>query len=1132
MNYNRINNITGWAIFAFASTVYIMTSEAGGSFWDCGEFVSSCYKLQIPHPPGAPMFVMLGRIFIVLFGDNPLTTAKAVNIMSALASGFTIMFLFWTITHFAKKIVQPDAAKPVTNIQICSIIAAGIIGALAGTFTDSFWYSAVEGEVYAMSSFFTAIVFWAALKWERVADEPGADKWLIFIFFLIGISIGVHLLCLLCIPAIVMIYYFKRRSSFKYVAIRKYFIRIVLFGGIAGFILALVAAQSAADTSRGIPADNTFAGLIFLIAIMAVGLLFLVERTVKSKKELYGGVYIFMVLGVVIFGIILKGVIQYSIKAAGAFDIFFVNDLNLPFFSGFAFLFILVAVGIWIGLRYAEKRSWPHLRLALWCIAFTLIGYSTYITTMIRSNADPSIDMFNVDNPQALEGYLGRDQYGDFPLLYGQNFTAQPVDYADKGMKYEKGEHKYIPAGKNFDYVFLPKDKMVFPRMWDMTNDQNHADYYAYFAGINKSQDGTYERNPTFIENLRFFLSYQTYYMYIRYFMWNFSGKQNDLQGSFINNVRDGNWITGIPIIDNALYGNQSMMPDSIQKSKGHNAMYMLPFILGVIGLLYQAKRKGSDGLVNMLLFLSTGFAIVIYINQPGYQPRERDYAYAGSFYVYAIWIGLSVLYFIEMASVWNKKLLKDVLTNAALISFLLTIFIAIAGYGAAASFITGIVTFLLIAFIAACIPSALKVLKNKQLITVAACIVSLFVPVLMGVQEWNDHDRHKKQLARDVARDYLESLAPNAILFSIGDNDTYPLWYAQEVEGIRPDVRIIITTLLGSDWKINELRHKVNSSDPIDVIWSPEQVQGNKRDYVFYQPNPQFAEDRYYNLYDVMKNWVGSDDTSAQVQSSSGESVNTLPVRKLAVPVDTVLVRTNGTVKADDTVVDAMRFELPAKNILLKNDLAILNIIAANKWNRPVYFTMPYNKLGFDKYLRREGMAYRLVPVENPSINTAKVYALVMDNKKWNYGNAQLGNVYYDEINRMQLLGIRKADLDLALDLISENKLTEARNVLKHDDKMIKEENLPYGMTSGNNMHNRISIGMMEAAYRVNDRQLADKIAASVEKDILQQRRYYQSLNTQQQAALEYESSMNENLVQALNAIRKNYTERKNNLE
>ncbi|MFT4152835.1 DUF2723 domain-containing protein [Parafilimonas sp.] len=1132
MNYNRINHITGWIIFALASTVYILTSEAGGSFWDCGEFVSSCFKLQIPHPPGAPMFVMLGRIFIVLFGNDPHTAAKAVNIMSALASGFTIMFLFWTITHFAKKIVQPDALKPLTNMQAGSIMAAGLIGALAGTFTDSFWYSAVEGEVYAMSSFFTAIVFWAALKWERVADDPGADKWLIFIFFMIGISIGVHLLCLLCIPAIVMIYYFKRRASFNYAAIRKYFIRAILLGGIAGFILALVAAQSAADASRGIPADNTIAGLLFLASIIAVGILFLTERLGKGKKELYGGVYIFMVLGVIIFGVILKGVIQYSIKAAGAFDIFFVNGLRLPFFSGFAFFFLLVAAGIWLGLRYAEKKSWPHLRLALWCIAFTLIGYSTYITTMIRSNADPSIDMFNVDNPQALEGYLGRDQYGDFPLLYGQNFTAQPVDYADKGMKYEKGEHTYIPAGKDFDYVFMPKDKMVFPRMWDMGNDQNHADYYAYFTGINKNQDGTFERNPTFIENLRFFLSYQTYYMYIRYFFWNFSGKQNDIQGVFTGNVRDGNWISGIPVIDNILYGDQSMMPGSIQKSKGHNVMFMLPFVLGVLGLLYQAKRKGRDALVNALLFLSTGFAIVIYINQPGYQPRERDYAYAGSFYVYAIWIGLAVLYFIEMASAWNKKLLKDVLINAAFISFILAIFIAIAGYGAAASITVGVAIFLLIALIAYGIPSLLKIIKNKNAITAGAFIVTLLVPLVMGAQEWDDHDRHKKQLARDVARDYLESLAPNAILFSIGDNDTYPLWYAQEVEGIRPDVRIIITTLLGSDWKINELRHRVNSSGSIDVIWPREQVQGNKRDYVFCQPNPQFPGNRYYNLYDIMKNWVGSDDPSRMVQSSSGELVNTFPVRKLAVPVDTALVRTNGTVTANDKVADAMRFELPIKNILLKNDLAILNIIAANKWERPLYFTMPYNKLGFDKYLRREGMTYRLVPVENPSINTVKGYALVMNNKKWGYGNANLRNVYYDEVNRTQLLGIRSADLALALDLIDENKLAEARNVLEHDDKMILEKNLPYGMTSGNNMHNRISLGMMEAAYRAGDTKLAGRIAISVERDLLQQRRYYQSLNAQQQAALEYENSMNENLIQALNKVRANYESRRKSLE
>ncbi len=1131
MKFNRINNITGWAMCCFACTVYIMTSEAGGSFWDCGEFVSSCFKLQIPHPPGAPLFVMLGRIFILLFGNNPMTAAKAVNTMSALASGFTILFLFWTITHFARKIVQRDTSKALTNQQILSIMAAGVVGALAGTFTDSFWYSAVEGEVYAMSSFFTAIVFWAALKWERVADEPGADKWIVFIFFMIGLSIGVHLLCLLCIPAIVMIYYFKRRSSFKYSVIRKYFIRIVLIGGVAALLIALAAAQSEVDAARGIPMDGTVAGLVFLAIPIAIGILFLVERIKKDKKELYGGVYIFMVLGVVIFGVILKGVIQYSIEAAGAFDIFFVNNLGLPFFTGFAFFFVLVGVAIWWGLRFSSRKKLSHLSLALWCVTFVLIGYSSYVTTLIRSNADPSIDIFNVDNPQALAGYLGRDQYGDFPLLYGQSFNAQPADYAYSSMKYEKGEHTYIPSGKDVSYVFLPKDKMTFPRMWDMTNDQNHADYYAFFANIQKSNDGAYERSPTFAENLRFFLSYQTYFMYIRYFFWNFSGKQNDVQGIFTGNVRDGNWITGIPIIDNVLYGDQSMMPDSVQQSKGHNVMYMLPFILGIIGLIYQAKKKGSDTLVNMLFFLSTGFAIVIYINQPGFQPRERDYAYTGSFYVFAIWIGLAVLYFIDLATSWDKKLLKNVLINSTAISAILMIFIMIAGYGAAAGITVGIATFAFIAFIAAGLPYILQFLKNKQAIIISAFIISLLVPVLMGVQEWDDHDRHKKQLSRDIARDYLESCAPNAILFTIGDNDTYPLWYAQEVEGIRPDVRIVITTLLGTDWMIDELMHKVNNSDPVDVIWTPDQVQGNKRDYILYQPNPQFPDNRYYDLYDMMKNWVGSDDPSKMYDRGDGDIVNTFPVHKVAVPVDKALVHANGTVNADDKLVDALRFQLPDKNLLLKNDLAILNIIAANKWKRPIYFTMPYTSLGFGKYLRRDGLAYRLVPVENPTVNSGRMYDLVMDRKKWSYGNAQLSNVYYDEINRTQLLSIRNADLDLAFDLIAKNNLAEARNVLEHDDKMILEKNMPYGMTSTNNNHNRISLGFLEACYRCGDTKLAAKVTASVQKDLVQQRRYYQSLDDDKKANMQYEISTNENLIQLLDQLNKTYV-RKNVLE
>ena len=451
-------------------------------------------------------------------------------------------------------------------------------------------------------------------------------------------------------------------------------------------------------------------------------------------------------------------------------------------------------------------------------------------------------------------------------------------------------------------------------------------------------------------------------------------------------------------------------------------------------------------------------------------------------------------------------------------------IFIFIAGYGTPAGIIVGISTFALIALIAAAIPYMFQFIKNKSAITIAAFIVTLLVPILMGAQEWDDHDRHKKQLSRDIARDYLESCAPNAILFTIGDNDTYPLWYAQEVEGIRPDVRIVITTLLGTDWMMNELKHKVNNSAPIDIIWSSDQFQGNKRDYIFYQPQPQFPENKYYDLYDMMKNWVGSDDPSTMVTSSSGEAVHTFPVRKLAVPVDTALVHANGTVNANDKVVDAMRFELPNKNMLLKNDLAILNIIAANKWKRPIYFTMPYNKLGFDSFLRRDGLAYRLVPVKNSSSNTDKMYNLVLDKKKWEYGNANLSNVYYDELNRTQLLSIRQADIALADDLLNENKITEARTVLQHDDAMIREENFPYGMTSGNNTHNRISLQMLDACYRSGDNKLAAKIASSVQKDLLQQKRYYQSLDADKQANMQYENNINENLIQVLNEMNKQY--------
>ncbi len=1066
MTFKRINNITGWVVCLIACAVYILTSEAGGSLWDCGEFVSSCFKLQIPHPPGAPLFVLLGRLFIMLFGDNPMTAAKAVNIMSALASGFTILFLFWSITHFARKMVQQKKDAVLSSTQLLTIMAAGAVGALAYTFTDSFWFSAVEGEVYAMSSFFTAIVFWAILKWDEAADEPGADKWIVFIFFMMGLSIGVHLLNLLTIPAIVMVFYFRKRHIFSYNKLRRYFIRIVLAGGVAGVVAALIGASGEADAERGIPMDATMAGLMLLGTAAAIGLLFAIERLNKNKKAIYGGAYIFFIIGCVMVGIMQVAVIQYSIKAAGYFDIFFVNRLGLPFFSGFAIFFVLLGVGIWQGLRLASRKSWPYLKLGLWCLVFVLVGYSTYLTTMIRSNADPALDVFNVDNPMSLVGYLGREQYGDFPIVYGQKFSAQPIDYKETGTRYQKGDRKYVAAGKESHAVYAQEDKTIFPRMWDASNDQAHADYYAMFMGIGKTKDGAYERPPDFMDNLRYFISYQSYYMYFRYFLWNFSGKQNDIQGMMNGQPRDGNWITGISFIDNLLYGNQDLLPDSIRNSKGRNKLYMLPLLLGLLGLVYQYKKQRSGALINLLLFFFTGFAIVIYLNQPGMQPRERDYAYVGSFYAFAVWIGLGVLQ------------VKDWLA---------------------------------------------KMMSQRWSVNLATAVCLLAVPVWMAHEEWDDHDRSKKQLARDLARNYLESCAPNAILFSTSDNDTYPLWYAQEVEGIRPDVRIVITTLLASDWYINQLRYKLNESSPVDVIWNKDQIEGSKRDVALYKPRPQFPENRYYDLYDMMKNYVGSDDP-ARMEDRGIAQYNTFPVRKVSVPVDASIVKQNGTINPGDTVLPELRFEIN-KNILYKNDLAILNIIAANKWKRPIYFTFLNNTsdLGLDTYLRKDGLAYRLVPlVANKNINTDWMLDKVMN--KFSYGNANLPGVYFDEENRHQLNFLRQADTELAINLLDTNRLEDARRVLRRADKMILQENMPYGMVSKNNDHNKISMQFLAACYRAHEPELAEKVRDSVKRDLQQQLRYYDSLTGEKADMMAYDKNTAVALLDNLDALEKAY--------
>ena len=960
MDFKKVNNWTGWMVTLIACTVYIMTTEATGSFWDCGEFISSAYKLQIPHPPGAPMFVLLGRIFIILFGDNPLTAAKAVNIMSALASGFTIMFLFWTITHFAKRIVQ-KGTEGLSNAQIISIMGAGIVGALAYTFSDSFWYSAVEGEVYALSSFFTALVFWAILKWEHKANQPGADKWIIFIFYLMGISIGVHLLNILTIPAIVMVYYFR------------------------------------------------------------------------NYKANFWGAFIAFMIGVVITGFIQVFLIQYTVKWAGAFDVMFVNEFKLPFFSGFIAFFVLVAAVLAFAIHYANKKGLYFLKLGAWSTIFFLLGYTSYVTTMIRSNADPSVDMYNVDNPVTLVGYLGREQYGDWPILYGPDFVDQ-VETVEGSDQYVKTPNNYEFTGKNFkrDWSSAPSSHL-FPRMWDGENDRGQLETFKSFGGVKEGED------VTFGNNLRYFAKYQFGFMYMRYFLWNFAGKQNDLQG--FGNSRDGNFITGISFIDNLILGDQSKMPDTIQKNnKANNKLFMLPLILGIMGFIYQLTKTKKDFLVTALLFFFTGFAIVLYLNQQSQQPRERDYAYVGSFYAFAIWIGLGVLQIIA----WGRNFM------------------------------------------------------NPRVAAISVSLLCLGVPALMAQQEWDDHDRSNKTLPLDMARNYLESCPPNAILFSFGDNDTYPLWYAQEVEGIRPDVRVVVNSLLGSDWYMRELRYKVNNSEKFDVIFSEEQVAGNKLNYVLYSPLNNNAEKNYQNLDSVLRYVVG-DQTGKYSRPTEGGPMNIFSTHKFKVPVNKANAIAAGIAKSTDSIADELLIDLnPQRNYIVKNELAMYAIIATSQFKRPICFTSPQEltELGLDKYVRLRGMAYELVPfkVENP-VNTEAAYNTMMT--KFAFGNAKNPNVYFDEENRRHLNSLRMAVAQVAFSLIVEGKQDKAKKLLRKLDSETNEKSFPYGMTSnrGGNQDNRIASEVLRACYAAGDFELAKKIAKSISTDVNQQLSYYNSL-------------------------------------
>ncbi|NSL85539.1 DUF2723 domain-containing protein [Chitinophaga sp. Mgbs1] len=1016
MNFKRTNNIVGWVICIIACFVYIMTMEATGSLWDCGEFISSAYKVQVPHPPGAPLFVLLGRLFSMFL--SPSQAALGVNTMTALASGFTILFLFWTITHFARRLMV-KAGEEISREKMIAIMGAGAVGALAYTFSDSFWFSAVEGEVYGMSSFFTAIVFWAILKWEHEADEPYADRWIVLIAYLLGLSIGVHLLNLLTIPAMVMVYYFRRFKVTGWGTFWAFLIGCALTGMIQKYLIQdTVKASGYMDVlfvnNLGM---GYFSGFIFYFAAI-IAILVLGYR--KPKLGLYAPL-------IVIASVIL--VPAYNDASGGTV---FVKILLAGFFL------LIPTILKTLGVKLNPGKTLHFSRLTILFVLFTLLGYSTYITTMVRSTANPSVDMYNVDNPISLVGYLGREQYGDFPLVYGQVFTARPEKYNEGGNIYARGAKKYEVAGKKMEPVYAKEDMMLFPRVWDASNDQGHADFYRTWLGLEQNE------KPSFGDNIKFFLQYQMNFMYFRYFMWNFAGKQNDTQG--YGNVRDGNWISGIPFIDNFIYGDQSMMPDSLKDNKAHNRLFFLPFILGIIGFFFQYNHHRKDTLIVSLLFFFTGIAIVLYLNQPGNQPRERDYAYVGSFYAFAIWIGLGVL------GVYNFLLKK---TKSALSPVLAT----------------------------------------------ALCLLA--VPVLMAAQEWDDHNRSTKTIARDIAKDYLESCQPNAILFTVGDNDTYPLWYAQEVEGIRPDIRVINLSLLGVDWYIDQQRRMVNQSPGVPMSWTADKYQGENRNFIrFFDPG-NIPADKYFNLKDIM-DFMGSDDPNNKVNTQDGGSENFLPTRQLFIPVNKDEVVKYGVVSAKDSarILPQVPIKI-SKSYLLKNDLAVYDIIATNNWKRPIYFTSPTD-LGLNDYLQTDGLAYHLVPLPKPTAtdplnmdinaNVGVMYDNLMT--KFAFGGAQTAGTYFDEPNRKMLLYLRQAFTRLSVAMTQGGTSKDsALRVLQHMDQNIKEVNFPYAMTTPGNMHNYTSLQTVYAYYLAGDTKKGDELSDKIIRDCEQQLRYYKSL-------------------------------------
>jgi hypothetical protein len=1023
IKFRLANNILGWIIFLISAIVYMLTIEPTVSLWDCGEFISSAFKLEVGHPPGAPLFMLIGRFFSLFAGSHVDKVAMMVNAFSATASAFTILFLYWTITHLAIKLVGyrhqfsngAGAADPEElNIRDKIIIlGSGVVGALAYTFSDTFWFSAVEGEVYASSSLFTAVVVWAVLKWENEADNKYANRWLVLISYLMGLSIGVHLLNLLAIPAIVMVYYF-----------RKY--------------------------------NVTASGVIKALLVS------------------------FIILGTMMY-IMIPGLIWM----ASRFELIFVNGFSLPYNAGVLIFCVLLIGVLAFGLWKTYKNSHAVLNTIFLMITVIIIGYSSFAIIVLRSMADPPMDENNPDTIFALQYYLNREQYGDRPLIKGQYFNAIPKGIKEGKPTYSPIDGKYKVTNRKLSYNYDSRYTTLFPRMW--SSDNEHINVYIEWAGLKESRlyeprrdaernimrdsqgKVLYDRNapknpPGFISNLKFFFTYQVGQMYFRYFMWNFAGRQNDIQGS--GDPLNGNWISGIKPIDEILIGKEDKMPGSFRNTPSRNTYYFLPLLLGLFGLIFHLQRDTKNFWVVMLLFILTGLAIVVYLNQTPLQPRERDYAYAGSFYAFAIWIGLGVVAIYDSL---GTKFRKGI--TALVISLL--------------------------------------------------CL--LLVPGIMARENWDDHNRSKRYTTRDIAYDYLMTCAPNAILFTNGDNDTFPLWYAQEVEGIRTDVRVVNLMLLNMDWHIDQMRRKAYESEVLPISLTPDKYINGTRDVVFIQERTKQAA----NLKDIIE-FVSSDLPQAKVESTSGEKFNYIPTRNFRLPVDTALVLKNGTVSLKDRnkVVPAIEWTY-SRNSMGKSGLIVLDILANNNWERPVYFASLGHEgtLGLENYMQLEGFAYRLVPIQSQSIGryeagrieSDKLYNNLMN--VFRYGGMEDPNVYLDDfhVRTTSVIRLRTRFIQLANELINQGDTAKALKVLDRSIELTPDEKIPFDYTI---------IQIANAYYKCNRFEKANTLVNQLVEISNEKLTYYLDQKQNFIAVINEEILYNFQVLQNLNSISKSFNQ------